>query len=40
MMISPKTSRLPEPAADELAHSERLLQQLRETIAARGQMQF
>jgi SAM-dependent MidA family methyltransferase len=40
MMISSKTSRLPEPAADELAHSERLLQHLRETIAARGPMPF
>lgn len=35
-----KTSRLPEPAADELAHSERLLQHLRETIAARGPISF
>ncbi|HTV84915.1 MAG TPA: SAM-dependent methyltransferase [Dyella sp.] len=35
-----KTSRLPEPAADELAHSERLLQHLREQIAARGPMPF
>ncbi|GGA12618.1 class I SAM-dependent methyltransferase [Dyella caseinilytica] len=35
-----KTSRLPEPAADELAHSERLLQYLREQIAARGPMPF
>ena len=34
------TSRLPEPAADELAHSERLLQHLREQIAARGPMPF
>jgi SAM-dependent MidA family methyltransferase len=35
-----KTSRLPEPAADELAHSQRLLQHLREQIAARGPMPF
>ena len=35
-----KTSRLPEPSADELAHSERLLQHLREQIAARGPMPF
>ena len=35
-----KTSRLPEPAADELAHSERLLQHLREHIAAHGPMSF
>ena len=34
------TSRLPEPAADELAHSDRLLQHLREQIAARGPMPF
>ena len=39
-MNSSKTSRLPEPAADELAHSERLLQHLREQIAARGPMPF
>ncbi|GAB2562925.1 SAM-dependent methyltransferase [Dyella jejuensis] len=35
-----KLSRLPEPAADELAHSERLLQQLRATIAAQGPIPF
>lgn len=35
-----KTSRLPEPAADELAHSERLLQHLREVIASHGPMPF
>jgi SAM-dependent MidA family methyltransferase len=35
-----KTSRLPEPAADERAHSDRLLQHLREQIAARGPMPF
>jgi SAM-dependent MidA family methyltransferase len=35
-----KTSRLPEPAADEQAHSDRLLQHLREQIAARGPMPF
>jgi SAM-dependent MidA family methyltransferase len=35
-----KTSRLPEPAADERAHSDRLLQHLREQIAARGPMSF
>jgi SAM-dependent MidA family methyltransferase len=35
-----RTSRLPEPSADELAHSERLLQHLREQIAARGPMPF
>src|SRR5215469_3915031 len=34
------TSRLPEPAADERAHSDRLLQHLREQIAARGPMPF
>jgi SAM-dependent MidA family methyltransferase len=39
-MNSPRTSRLPEPAADELAHSQRLLQHLREQIAARGPMPF
>ncbi|QAU24726.1 class I SAM-dependent methyltransferase [Dyella sp. M7H15-1] len=39
-MNSSRTSRLPEPAADELAHSERLLQHLREQIAARGPMPF
>ncbi|MBE1159365.1 class I SAM-dependent methyltransferase [Dyella acidiphila] len=35
-----KTSRLPEPSADERAHSEQLLQHLREQIAARGPMPF
>jgi SAM-dependent MidA family methyltransferase len=35
-----RTSRLPEPAADELAHSERLLRYLREQIAAHGSMPF
>lgn len=40
MMHPSKTSRLPEPAADELAHSERLLQHLRETIAAHGPIPF
>lgn len=35
-----RTPRLPEPAADELAHSERLLQHLREQIAARGPIPF
>lgn len=35
-----RSSRLPEPAADELAHSEQLLQYLRETIAAHGPMPF
>jgi SAM-dependent MidA family methyltransferase len=39
-MNSSKTSRLPEPAADELAHSDRLLQHLREQIAAHGPMSF
>jgi SAM-dependent MidA family methyltransferase len=34
------TSRLPDPTTDELAHSERLLQHLREQIAARGPMPF
>jgi SAM-dependent MidA family methyltransferase len=34
------SSRLPEPAADERAHSERLLQHLRETIVAHGPMPF
>lgn len=33
-------SRLPEPTADERAHSERLLQRLREHIAAHGPMPF
>ncbi len=32
--------RLPEPGADERAHSDRLLQQLRELIAAHGPMPF
>jgi SAM-dependent MidA family methyltransferase len=35
-----KTSRLPEPSADERAHSDRLLQHVREQIAARGPMPF
>ncbi|GLQ99509.1 class I SAM-dependent methyltransferase [Dyella mobilis] len=35
-----KTSRLPEPSADERAHSERLLQHLREHIAGHGPMPF
>ncbi|GLQ48179.1 hypothetical protein GCM10007862_32300 [Dyella lipolytica] len=35
-----KTSQLPEPAPDELAHSQRLLQHLREQIASRGAMPF
>jgi SAM-dependent MidA family methyltransferase len=39
-MNSAKTSRLPEPTADERAHSERLLQHLREHIAAHGPMSF
>ncbi|RDS79409.1 class I SAM-dependent methyltransferase [Dyella monticola] len=39
-MNSSKTSRLPEPAPDELAHSERLLQHLRETIASHGPIPF
>jgi SAM-dependent MidA family methyltransferase len=34
------SSRLPEPAADERAHSERLLQHLREAIVAHGPMPF
>ena len=33
-------SRLPEPSADERAHSERLLQLLRELIAAQGPLSF
>jgi SAM-dependent MidA family methyltransferase len=33
-------SRLPEPAADERAHSDRLLQLLREMIAAHGPLPF
>ncbi|MFC5741374.1 class I SAM-dependent methyltransferase [Dyella tabacisoli] len=33
-------SRLPEPSADERAHSDRLLQQLREQLAAHGPMSF
>ena len=33
-------SRLPEPSADERAHSDRLLRQLREQIAAHGPMPF
>ena len=33
-------NRLPEPSADERAHSERLLGQLREHIAAHGPMPF
>lgn len=39
-MHSSHTLRLPEPAADERAHSERLLQHLREQIAAQGPMSF
>jgi SAM-dependent MidA family methyltransferase len=35
-----KSSRLPAPAADELAHSEGLLRHLRETIAAHGPIAF
>jgi len=35
-----RSLRLPEPAADELAHSEHLLQHLREIIAAHGPMPF
>ena len=34
------SARLPEPTADEQAHSERLLRQLREQIAAHGPMPF
>ena len=34
------SSRLPEPGADERAHSDRLLQHLREQIAAHGPMPF
>ncbi|WP_266157447.1 class I SAM-dependent methyltransferase [Dyella silvatica] len=33
-------SRLPEPSADERAHSDRLLSQLREQMAAQGPMPF
>jgi hypothetical protein len=33
-------SRLPEPSADERAHSDRLLQLLREQIASHGPMPF
>ena len=33
-------SRLPEPSADERAHSDRLLQLLRETIASHGPLPF
>ena len=33
-------SRLPEPGADERAHSDRLLRQLRELIAAQGPLPF
>lgn len=40
MMNPAKTSRLPEPSPDELAHSGRLLQHLRETIAAHGPIPF
>ncbi|RUL74870.1 class I SAM-dependent methyltransferase [Dyella choica] len=40
MTRSSQSSRLPEPAAEELAHSERLLQHLRETIAAHGPIPF
>lgn len=39
-MNSSRTSRLPEPDLEELAHSDRLLQHLREQIAARGPMPF
>ena len=38
--MMPSSSRLPEPAADERAHSERLLQHLRENIVAHGPMPF
>jgi SAM-dependent MidA family methyltransferase len=40
MMNPSSMSRLPEPPADELAHSERLLQHLREIIAAHGAIPF
>lgn len=39
-MMTSRSTRLPEPGADELAHSERLLQHLRETIAAQGPIPF
>ena len=39
-MPAPMQSRLPEPSADERAHSDRLLRQLREQIAAHGPMPF
>jgi SAM-dependent MidA family methyltransferase len=39
-MMNSKRSRLPEPGPDELVHSERLLQHLRETIAAHGPIPF
>lgn len=38
--MNPSFSRLPEPGADERAHSERLLARLREHIAAHGPMPF
>lgn len=38
--MNPSFSRLPEPGADERAHSDRLLTHLRETIAAHGPMPF
>jgi len=34
------SSRLPDPSADERAHSDRLLTHLREEIAAHGAMPF
>ena len=37
---SPMPSRLPEPSADERAHSDRLLQLLREQIAGHGPLPF
>lgn len=38
--MNPSFSRLPEPGADERAHSDRLLTHLREMIAAHGPMPF
>lgn len=38
--MNPSFSRLPEPGADERAHSDRLLAYLRETIAAHGPIPF
>jgi SAM-dependent MidA family methyltransferase len=40
LQVMRMSSRLPEPGADERAHSDRLLTHLREEIAAHGPMPF